>query len=141
VITVDKSSLKARLFRMCLKHPLARGNVIDVEGKLTKRPVDWYLENGTTLCHFFWTCFWLPLATVALVGAMFGLWFVALVSAHVEAYHNYGIIGLFMPIGILIGVILALALIILSIIGVSKVGLWDYLKAIKERVCPRMAFK
>lgn len=141
MIVIDKRSLKAKLFRLCLRNPFARGRMIDTDGKSTVKPIDWYLENGTTLCHFFITCFWLPLATIAVVGGLLGVWTFALVDMHVQAYQAYGVPGLFLPVGVLIGAILSGALVVLSIIGAGKVGLWGYLTAIKDRVCPRMGFE
>ena len=145
MIIVDKSSLKAKLFRLCLNHPMARGDWVGPDGKAATKPVDWYLENGTTLCHFFWVCFWLPIGTIVVLGGVFGMFtivsLVSLVEVHIQAYHNHGVIGLFIPAGTLIGITLSVALLILSIVGAGKVGLWGYLMALKERVCPRMAFK
>jgi hypothetical protein len=137
MLTVNKGSLKAKLFCTCLHHPFARGSE-KIDGQ---KPVEWYLEHGTTLCHFFWVCLWLPLFTIAITVLFFGAFSVSLVNAHIQFYHEYGVLGLFFPVGLLLGIIATAALIILAIIGAGKVGLLTYLKVLKERICPMMRFE
>jgi hypothetical protein len=135
VITLDKDSLKARFFLRCLRAfaPFACG--WDSDNK-QKKP-EWYIENGTTLCHFFWVCFWLPLIALGILS-FFGM---IITSIHVIAYREHGTIGLLIPIGSVIGAFSALTIIILVITGISScTGLLAYLKALKERICPLITF-
>jgi hypothetical protein len=137
MIILQKDSRQARFFRWCLNNPFAIGNYQKDDGTYEDRKPDWYIENGTTLCHFFWACFWIPMIIVGLLSFVLMMVF----QAHVEAYNKFGTIGLFIPSGMVIGVIFTVGTIFLVIMGADKVGLLKYLKAIKEKVCPRITFE
>lgn len=137
VINLDRRDLRTRYFLWCLRHPMCRASRYDAEGHdLGLKPVEWYVENGTTLCHFFWCCLWVPLLMAALISAIAFL----VIGIHVGAYQEYGAPGLLIPAGTLIGGISVVALIILAFIGAGKVGLLPYLAALKAKICPRITF-
>lgn len=60
MISLDTHSRMTKIFLWCLWHPMARGKFTDESGVAKARHPNWYIENGTTLCHFFWVCLWLP---------------------------------------------------------------------------------
>lgn len=136
MITLKKDSRQARLFRWCLQNPMARGSYIKEDGTCGERPVEWYLENGTTLCHYFWACLWAPMliaVAAGLVLAMLGL-------MHMQAYDKLGPVGLLLPSGVVLGMALGVGAIFLAIIGAGKIGLSAYLMALKQKMCPRLEF-
>jgi hypothetical protein len=134
VITLDKDSLKARFFLRCLRAIEGFTCGRDSDDKL-KKP-EWYIENGTTLCHFFWACFLVPLIALGLLS----FFMLAIVSIHIIAYREHGTVGLFIPIGTVIGTGLAVVIILLAILGAGNAGLLAYLKALKGRICPLITF-
>ncbi len=110
-----------------------------------------YVENGTTLCHIFWAALWVPIAIAALAG--FLLFILAamhfyghqdFVASHPDASPLASVASYFIPEIIALVFATAMGIFILSVIGGSKVGffalLWQYLKGIKQRVCPLVRF-
>ena len=137
MIRLNRHDRRTRFFLWCLHHPMCRRKLFDSAGKSRgPRPIEWYIENGTTLCHFFWCCFWVPLITAAAVAVPLG----ALGMIHVDAYREYGALGLLLPGGIAMGIISAVAIVLLAIVGAGKAGLWPYFIALKQKICPRIRF-
>lgn len=138
MIKLDRRDLKTRYFLWCLRNLPCRAEQFDANGKsLGHKPVEWYMENGTNLCHFFWCCLWCPLIFAALLSA--GMAIIAFL--HVQAYKEYGTPGLLLPSGILVVIVSPVALVILAIIGAGKAGLLPYLAALKAKICPRISFE
>ena len=137
MIKMSKGSLQTRFFMWCLQNPMTRGSKKGPDGKDEYRPREYYIENGTTLCHFFWACFWCPLILMTPIV------FVAfvLISIHVNAYEAYGAPGLLIPSGVFVGCAAAVACAILAVIGGGKIGLLAYLAALKKKICPLMKFE
>lgn len=136
MITLRKDSRQAKFFRWCLKNPFACGTYMSSDQEVLQRDPGYYIENGTTLCHFFWACFWLPLIEVGIITGII----LCVVNIHVNAYHQFGVPGLFLPSGLIIGMMLIVGAIFLAIMGADKIGLLAYLAALKQKVCPRMIF-
>lgn len=136
MITLNKNSRQTKLFLWCLKNPMTRHSYEKEDGTLWSRDPEWYLENGTTLCHFFFACLWVPLL---IVGA-FSFMAIALINMHMSLYEKYGTPGLFIPSSVAMIAVSLIATIILIVIGSGKIGLSSYLYSLKNKICLRMEF-
>ena len=111
-----------------------------------------YIESGTTLCHIFWATLWVPVA----MAAFSSLFIFIFVTMHFAVHQDFiksnpnagslaSIASYFIPEGVALGIAALAGLFILSMIGGSKSGffmlLWQYLKGIKQRVCPLVKFR
>jgi hypothetical protein len=137
MIKLDRSDRRTRFFLWCLRNPMCRAHMVSAEGiDQGLKSVEWYVENGTTLCHFFWCCLWAPLIQVGVASLC-----VFLVGFfHVQAYETYGAVGLFLPTGVVLIPVAFVAMVILAFIGAGKAGLLAYLIALKQKICPRITF-
>lgn len=153
MINLDAGSKLAKWFVWsCDRLPFTVTRIYDEDGK------DWgrrkgasYLASGTTLCHIFWATLWVPIALAAF--SSFCVFFLTVVhvllhedfiKAHPDAGPLASIASYFMLEGFMLGMAAAVGILILSIIGGSKVGffnlLWQHLKGIKQRICPLVRF-
>ncbi len=155
MIRLESSSLLTRYFVWSCDHlPLTAGNYVVKDGEKemwhlkTGRS---YLESGTTLCHIFWAIFWVPVLGAAIIGSVAfyigGLHFLMhrdFMRGHPDAGPLLNVAAYFMVEWVMLGIALFAGCVILAIIGGSKTGffslLWQYLKGIKERVCPLVQF-
>ncbi len=119
-----------------------------------RRTGTYYLSHGTTLCHIFWAVLWVPLIATALVTAAA----IFIAFAHVSLHNDFvsrnyelvydhpalDILFYFLPEAVVAATVAIAGLIILACIGGYKVGffalLWQYLKGIKQRICPLVHF-
>ena len=153
MINLDADSRLARWFVWsCDQLPFTVTHNYDEDGKdLGRRKGASYIANGSTLCHIVWAVLWVPIAAAAFSG-FFIFMFVALhFSIHSDFAMSNPNIGplanfaaYFIPEGLALGTAALVGIIILSLIGGSKVGffklLWQYLRGIKQRVCPLVHF-
>ena len=152
MIRLESSSLLTRYFVWSCDHlPLTTGRYVEAGSRVKARRGIFYVENGTTLCHIFWAIFWVPLFAAAI--ASFVLLYI--VAVHIQAHAVFmkanpdsgtltDVASYFLPEMMMLGVALFAGCVILAIIGGSKTGffslLWQYLKGIKQRVCPLVQF-
>ena len=110
-----------------------------------------YLASGTTLCHIFWAILWVPILLTAFCSLSMFMLTMAHFSVHQDFIRTHPYAGpvtsfmsYFIPEGVALLIAAVIGVLILSIIGGSKVGffqlLWQYLKGIKQRICPLVKF-
>jgi hypothetical protein len=157
MIHLDTNSRLAKWFVWSCDHlPLTvtreHGDGKPPEG--VRRHGAYYLSRGTTLCHIFWAVLWVPLFATALVTVAVFLFVFMHVSAHDDfVRHNYelvyyhptlDILLYFVPEAVAVAIAAIAGFFILALIAGSKVGffalLWQYLKGIKQRICPLVHF-
>jgi hypothetical protein len=156
MIRLEASNLLVRWFVWCCDHlPATTGYLLSEKPGAESGPAKtgaWYVENGTTLCHLFWACLWVPLLGTAFVGFVL----LMVIMVHVEGHYEFvaknpdsnpvlQVAAYFFPEVFLLAGILAVGIIALAVIGGSKTGffslLWQYLKGLKNRVCPLVKFE
>lgn len=162
MIVLDSRTKIARWFAWCCDNLPMTVTREYGEGKPDgglRRGSAYYLERGTTLCHFFWAALWVPLiavvviagclALLVLVHALSGLTPVGRVCDAAGcreglAVDKYGYVAFFFPDLGVVGVVIAAALIVSTIFGADQSGfsklLGYYLKGLKNRVCPMIQF-
>ena len=164
MINLDTDSTLTKWFVWSCDHLPFTGTRDYGEGKPQdgeRRRGAYYVERGTTLCHLFWAMLWVPLLAVAVATGILVLF----VAAHVGMAHSpvkdqficglqtcrqmtyvdeYGVLSYFFLEGMMLTVVAGVALLFTILFGASKVGffglLWQYLKGIKQHVCPLVRF-
>lgn len=151
MINIKSNNTLARWFVWSCDHlPLTTGTYQE-DDKEHSRSGAHYIQNGTTLCHIFWAILWVPLISVSLVAFVLSLFVMVHITGHNEfvASHPYSgqlmqASAYFIPEAIMLVIGLVVGLLIFAIIGGSKSGffgfLWQYLKGVKQRVCPLVRF-
>lgn len=154
MINLDANSRLSKWFVWCCDHlPLTVTRVYGGEGDHAgkRRTGASYIEGGTTLCHVFWAILWVPLLGTAFVSLAVFLF----TSVHFLAHRDFirqnpdagavvDVLAYFIPEAFMLGAVVVVGLMILAVIGGSKVGifrlLWQYLKGMKQRICPLVRF-
>lgn len=155
MISLERGSLLTRYFIWSCDHlPLTTANYhVEEDGKEGEcyRTGTHYVENGTTLCHIFWAILWVPLIAVAILSFILFM----LCAVHVIMHRDFmiknpdagpvlNVATYFLPEAFMAGIALLAGCIILICIGGSKVGLfsllWQYLKGVKQHICPLVRF-
>lgn len=143
MMKLNTSNLWTRWFVWCCDNlPGAVGYLpsSDPDAGAVGKKGAWYIEHGTSLCHFVWASWWAPL----FYFMAFGVIVMLIVNMHIEAYHKVGVAGLLIPIGILVSGVLLAFTIVLLVVGGDKSGFFGiighYLKSVKDRVCPLVRF-
>lgn len=155
MINLESGGLIARYFIWSCDHlPFTTGwyTVEEAGEEIARRRTGaYYVERGTTLCHIFWAIFWVPLIHAAFAS----IFLFVFSSVHVIVHDNFirehpysgpfvSAATYFLPEAFAIGIALAVGSLILAVIGGSKVGffslLWQYLKGVKQRICPLVRF-
>ncbi|HWX13483.1 MAG TPA: hypothetical protein VNY06_01160 [Methylocella sp.] len=154
MIDLDATGRLTKWFVWSVDHlPMTNGYIDSGKDDVpdTAKSGAWYVEHGTTLCHVFWAILWVPLLGAAFAGFMFSM----VIMMHVEAHYEFvekhpfanpviQVASYFIPEAFLLGVALLVGIIILALMGGSKTGffslLWQYLKGIKQRICPLVHF-
>ena len=132
--------------------PLTVTHIYDEDGNdCGRRDGASYLANGTTLCHIFWAILWVPILGAGLISFLVCMVVILHFAAH-EHFIRYhpdagpiaDIMSYFLPEAFLISIAVLAGLTIFAIIGGSKSGffilLWQYLKGIKQQICPLVKF-
>jgi hypothetical protein len=155
MISLESGGVLARYFVWSCDHlPMTTAwYTVKEDGKNIERSRNGahYIEQGTTLCHIFWSILWVPLFSVAI--ASFAILVICAVHvglhngfmrSHSDAGPLVDVATYFFPEAFVLGVALLAGCLVFAIIGISKVGffslLWQYLKSIKQRVCPLVRF-
>ena len=155
MISLESGGILARYFVWSCDHlPLTTASyyVVEEGKKIERRRTGaHYIGYGTTLCHIFWAILWVPLISAAIVSFfvfMFGL-------MHVLAHNDFMLknpdsgafvsaASYFLPEAFAAGIMLVAGCVVLACIGGSKTGffslLWQYLKGVKQRICPLVRF-
>jgi len=155
MINLESRGLLAKWFVWSCDHlPLTTAHYIEGEGngkRERSRSGAYYIERGTTLCHIFWAILWVPLIVVAVIGFIGFI----LCAVHVIEHDTFmsknpdaglilNVATYFLPEAFMACFALAAGCIILACIGGSKTGffslLWQYLKGIKQHICPLVRF-
>jgi hypothetical protein len=155
MIRLETTNFLTRWFAWSCDHLPATTGYLPPEkegGDARAKTGAWYVENGTTLCHLFWATLWAPLLGVAFVGFILSM----IIMIHVEAHYEFvakhpdyspalQAAAYFFPELFLLGGVIAFGTVVLAVVGGSKTGffslLWQYLKGLKNRVCPLVKFE
>ena len=123
----------------------------DADDKEHTKSGEYYVANGTTLCHIFWAILWAPLLLIVFSGFIITMFVMIHIEGHyvfVNKHPDYSPIlqtaSYFIPeVIVLVGCLIVL-IVVFAVIGASRTGfftlLWQYLKGIKQRVCPLVHF-
>jgi len=154
MINLDSDSRLTKWFVWSCDHlPLTVTHIYDADGKdHGRRKGISYIASGTTLCHIFWAALWVPIAGTAIFSLFAFIIVIMHIASHDDFIKSYPDVGpvanfasYFFPEGVALVIAAAAGILILSIIGGSKVGffklLWEYLKGIKQRICPLVKFE
>jgi hypothetical protein len=135
----------AKWFVWCCDH-LPATVAMDYGAKpVVSRKGMYYVENGTNLCHIFWAILWVPLLIVAVASFVLFMVVIAHVALYREHSDQMGIVAAFIPEEFVLASALLGGILILAILGASKIGffklLWLYLTSLKGRICPLVKFQ
>lgn len=153
MINLSANSRLTKWFVWSCDHlPLTTSTYRDDDNREHWHDGAFYVSAGTTLCHIFWAMMWVPLIIITVAGM--GTVFIAMI--HIEGHYEFvaqhpdyspalQAASYFIPEIALIGAAFPVLIVILAIIGGSKSGffslLWQYLRGVKQRVCPLVHFE
>lgn len=141
MISLSETNKLTRWFIWCCNNLPGTVTYEYAKGKGPERRTgEYYLTRGTTLCHLFWATFWVPLFYTAFTSFVGFVLVMTHIAFGVEYSPRLGLLAYFMPEGIILAITLILCLLVFGLIGVRTSVLWQYLYALKARVCPLVNF-